>query len=90
MLCSREKWWADKLDRGEIAEQMGVKPMTVVTYIIKALCTDTDLPYDKDRLRELIKDMIIRNDQREGLDALLAQEESVTAEETDSSVHRHA
>jgi hypothetical protein len=52
---------------------MGVKPATVVNYIVKALCTDADLPYDNDRLRELIKGITIRNDQLATLDQLLEQ-----------------
>lgn len=66
----------ENLDRDQIAAEMGVKPATVAGYIIKALTIDADLPYDASRLQELIKGIIIRNDQMDALQELLAIEEA--------------
>lgn len=66
---------------------MGVKPATVVGYIIKALITDSDLPYDGERLRELTRDMTIRNDQMKALQELLQSDgECGAGKETGSNV----
>lgn len=82
MLC-RETWNLHRLDREEVAQKMNVKEATVASYIIKALTTDPELAYDVDRLRALLKGMIIPNFQKPLVDQLL-QQSSMPAEAEES------
>lgn len=83
MIC-RETWSLHGLDREEVAQKMNVKEATVASYIIKALTTDPELAYDVDRLRALLKGIIIPNFQKPLVNQLLHQ--SSTPAEADDSM----
>lgn len=56
---------------------MNVKESTVASYIIKALITDPELEYDVERLRALLKGMVIPNFQKPQVEQLLMEQPAV-------------
>lgn len=71
----RETWYTEELGRDEIAKKMNIKPASVTSYIIKALLLDPDLPYDAQRLRDLVQDVYVSQENKKRVQDLLAQVE---------------
>ncbi|KAK9898105.1 hypothetical protein P389DRAFT_65742 [Cystobasidium minutum MCA 4210] len=72
-----ETWSLQELERDEVAQRMNVKESTVASYIIKALITDPELEYDVERLRALLKGMVIPNFQKPQVEQLLMEQPAV-------------